>query len=204
MPFNISTFKTNGLVYGGARPALFKVILSVPNGINISNVSVSKFSFMCKAASLPAAEIGVTPAGYFGRQIKLAGDRTFGDWAVTVNNDEDFSVRALFETWSNAINRLVSNVRDPVLATEEYKVDLEVIQYAKDGTEIRSYTMIGAWPTTIGEITLDWDTQNQIEQFGVTFAYDYWVPLLESSDKKAGGVNVYGGQTTIDGPLGPA
>jgi hypothetical protein len=110
----------------------------------------------------------------------------------------------MFETWSNALNRLVSNVRDPNISAEEYKVDLEVIQYGKDGGEIRSYQLIGAFPTSIGAIGLNWETANAIEEFSVTFAYDYWIPLVESSDKKAGGVNVYGPQTQIDGPNGPA
>ena len=53
MPFNISTFKENGLVYGGARPSLFNVFLSVPAGIGIDLVSVDKFRFVCRTAELP-------------------------------------------------------------------------------------------------------------------------------------------------------
>ena len=119
-------------------------------------------------------------------------------------NDEDFSVRAMFEAWSNALNRHVSNIRDPNISTENYKVDMTVNQYSKDGNIIRSYVLIGAFPTLIGAIALNWDTANQIEEFNVTFAYDYWVPGVERSNKKAGGVNVYGGLTRADGPLGPA
>jgi hypothetical protein len=118
-------------------------------------------------------------------------------------NDEDFAVRAMFETWSNAMNRLVSNVRDPAIGAEQYKSDLEVIQYSKDGGEIRSYQLVGAFPTSIGEITLGWDSASQIEEFPVTFSYDYWVPVIEASDKKAGGVNTYGLQTELDGTAGP-
>ena len=203
MPFNISTFKTNGLVYGGARPSLFNVFLQVPQSLNIANVSVDKFRFVCRTAELPASSVGSFDVSYFGRKIKLAGDRNFGDWSVTVMNDEDFSVRALFETWSNALNRLVSNVRDPNVATENYKTDLEVRQYSKDGIEIRAYKIVGAFPTEIGSMALDWDSQNTIQSFGVTFAYDYWEPLVESSEKKAGGVNIYGGTINTDGPVGP-
>lgn len=203
MPFNISSFKANGLVYGGARPSLFNVYLSVPAGIGIDNVSVNKFRFVCKSAEIPASAIGAIDVGYFGRKIKVAGDRSFGDWGVVVMNDEDYSVRALFEAWSNAMNRMIANVRDPNLSQEQYKVDLEVIQYAKDGIEVRSYKLVGAFPTEIGPMTLDWDQQNAIEQFGVTFAYDLWVPIIESSDKKAGGVNAYGNLVDVDGPLGP-
>ena len=203
MPFNISAFKSNGLVYGGARPSLFNVILSVPTGIGIDNVSVNKFQFVCRTAELPESTIGEIAVPYFGRTIKVAGERAFADWSVTVMNDEDFSVRSLFEKWLNALNRHVSNVRDPAISTENYKVDLDVYQYAKDGSTIRAYQLVGAFPKAIGGIGLSWETANSIEEFGVQFAYDYWVPLIESSDKKAGGINTYGELTDVDGVNGP-
>lgn len=203
MPFNISAFKSNGLVYGGARPSLFNVFMSVPAGIGIDNVSVDKFRFVCRTAELPESNISQIEIPYFGRRIKVAGERSFNDWAVTVLNDEDFSVRSMFETWSNAINRMVANVRDPAISTENYKVDLDVIQYGKDGSTIRAYQLVGAFPTQIGAIGLNWETANAIEEFTVNFAYDYWVPLVESSDKKAGGVNTYGAQAEQDGVNGP-
>jgi len=203
MPFNISAFKSNGLVYGGARPSLFNVFMSAPAGLGIDNVSVDKFRFVCKTAELPESTVSAIDVPYFGRKIKVAGERAFQDWSVSVMNDEDFSVRAMFESWSNALNRHVSNVRDPSVSAEQYKTDLEVIQYGKDGSEIRSYQLIGAFPTNIGAISLNWDSANAIEEFSVTFAYDYWIPAIEASDKKAGGVNVYGGLTAVDGPAGP-
>jgi hypothetical protein len=204
MPFNINTFKQNGLVYGGARPSLFNIYLSVPTGIGLDNVSVDKFRFVCRSAEIPDSTISTIDVPYFGRKIKVAGERTFSDWSVSVLNDEDFSVRALFEAWSNAINRLVSNVRDPSVSTEQYKQDLSVIQYGKDGSIIRSYTIVGAFPTKVGPISLDWDTVNQIETFTVNFSYDYWIPNVETSDMKAGGVNTYGAAAVADGPVGPS
>jgi len=203
MPFNISAFKANGLVYGGARPSQFQVFMSVPASLGVDNVSVEKFRWVCKGAELPASTVGKIPVPYFGRTINEAGDRVFSDWSVSVMNDEDFAVRGLFEAWSNAINRLESNVRDPALGAGQYKVDLEVLQYSKDGGVIRSYQMIGAYPTDVGAISLGWDQRDAIEEFSVTFAYDYWLPLVESSDKKAGGVNVYGPQASLDGASGP-
>lgn len=203
MPFNISSFKANGLVYGGARPSQFQVFMTVPPALGIDNVSVDKFRWVCKAAELPEIQTGRIEIPYFGGTIKEAGDRTFADWPVTVMNDEDFAVRAMFEAWQNGIKRLESNVRDAGLAQGEYKTDLEIIQYGKDGSVIRSYQMIGAWPQNVSSIGLGWDQRDAIEEFGVTFSYDYWLPLVETSDKKAGGVNVYGPQATQDGPSGP-
>lgn len=204
MPFNISAFKSNGLVYGGARPSLFNVFMSVPAGLGLDNVSVDKFRFVCKTAELPESVISSIDVPYFGRKIKVAGERAFADWSVSVINDEDFSVRAMFEAWSNALNRLVSNVRDPAISAEQYKVDLDIVQYGKDGSTIRSYQLIGAFPTQIGGIALSWESASAIEEFTVNFAYDYWIPLVETSDKKAGGVNVYGGLAQQDGVNGPA
>jgi hypothetical protein len=202
--FNINSFKTNGLVYGGARPSLFEVFMSAPAGIGIDNVSVDKFRFVCKAAELPASAISTIDVPYFGRRIKVAGERAFADWSVTIINDEDFSVRAMFEAWSNALNRLVSNVRDPAISAEQYKVDLDIVQYGKDGTTIRSYKLIGAFPNQISGIALSWDSASAIEEFSVGFSYDYWIPDVESSNKKAGGVTVYGGLAQQDGVNGPA
>lgn len=203
MPFNIAAFKSNGLVYGGARPSLFNVYLSPPAGIGIDNVSAQKFTFVCRTAELPEMSVSNIEIPYFGRKIKVAGERSFADWSVTVMNDEDFAVRAMFEAWNNAINRLVSNVRDPNLGAEQYKTDLEIIQYGKDGSSLRSYQLIGAFPTQLGAISLGWDSANNIEEFTVNFSYDYWIPNQEASDKKAGGVNQYGPQTAVDGPAGP-
>ena len=109
-------------------------------------------------------------------------------------NDEDFGVRAMFEKWSNAMNKHVNNTRLGGLNVENYKsMGMDVIQYSKDGSIIRSYKIIGAFPTVIDAIDLDWDTTNAVETFNVGFAYDYWVPGIEVSGKIAGGINQYAG-----------
>ena len=79
MSFNINKFKSEGLVYGGARPSLFKVELQVPTGIGIDSVSVRKFEFVCRTAELPEVAVSSFDVPYFGRKIKLAGDRNFNE-----------------------------------------------------------------------------------------------------------------------------
>lgn len=196
MPFNINSFKQNGLIWGGARPSLFEVIVSAPPNIGIeTTTSTARMAFLCRAAELPEMAISNIEVPYFGRKIKVAGDRSFSDWTVTVMNDEDFIVRSMFEAWSNAINRIIANVRDINLNAEQYKTDVSVIQYGKDGTILRGYTLVGAFPTTIGAIALDWDTANNIETFTVNFSYDYWIPTpeIEAANPKSAGINLYSG-----------
>jgi hypothetical protein len=167
MAFNINEFKSQ-LVGGGARPSLFEVRITHP----ILSAADFKIPFMVKTAGLPASNLGTFNVPYFGRQVKYAGDRQFEDWTVTVINDEDFAVRNALEAWSNAINSHASNTR---ALPQDYKSDAQVIQYGKDGTPLRQYTFQGLYPLTIDAIPLSWETQDQIEEFGVTFQYDLWV-----------------------------
>jgi hypothetical protein len=50
-----------------------------------------------------------------------------------------------------------------------------VIQYGKDGTVLRQYTFVGLFPTTVSGINLDWSDTDRIEEFNVTFSYDYHI-----------------------------
>ena len=177
MAFNINEMRSQ-LVYGGARQNLFQVQILNP----ANNAGDLKTPFMVQAAQIPASDLGIIPVFYFGRQMKLAGDRTFGEWTVNIINDEDFLIRNAMEEWSNKINRLERNVRD----INRYKSTATVTQYAKDGSKIRAYEFNGIFPSNIAPIELDWSTTDQIESFQVTFQYDYWT-VGQSSTGSAGG-----------------
>ena len=175
MPFNISAFKSNGLVYGGARPSLFNVFLSVPGGLGIDNVSVDKFRFVCKSAELPESTIAQIEIPYFGRKIKIAGDRTFDTWTVSVINDEDFLIRNAMENWMSAINSHQGNITAFNSASPlQYKAQAQITQFSKTGVPLRVYNFNGIFPTEISAIDMAWEATDQIEEFNVTFQYDWW------------------------------
>lgn len=181
MAFNINDFKSQALPFGGARPTLFEVVVGGPLalGEGLDASSISQFRFVCRSAQIPPSALGTIEIPYFGRKIKLAGDRVFQSWQVTVMNDEDFTVRSMLEKWSNAINTIETNVRRPVTELN-YKSEITVNQYGKNGaagTPIRQYQLIGAFPTVVSPIDLDWNSTDQIENFTVTFEYDYWLPF---------------------------
>jgi hypothetical protein len=177
MPFNIRDFKARGLPRGGARPSLFQVKIKSP----FASANEERITFTCRAASLPPAVIGSVSVPYFGRSIKLSGDREFPAWDVMVMNDEDFGGRALFERWSNSMNRIVDNIREATSDNEGYKQDAVVEQFGKSGQVIRSYKMVGLFPTVVGQIELDWEATNQVEVFSTSFDYDYWIPVEQGA-----------------------
>ena len=103
MGFNIDNFKSNGLILGGARPSLFKVIMQFPSAPGIEGDS-ARASFLIRAAQLPASTVDPIDVPYFGRKIKVAGDRTYPEWTMRIMSDEDFTLRTMFEAWSQMIN----------------------------------------------------------------------------------------------------
>ena len=184
MPFNVNSFRANGLVLGGARPSLFEIFFPMyPPGLlaagNLPTRSSygDKLTFLCNAASLPAFRVDAIPVFYFGRAVYYAGERSFEPWAVTIMNDEDFALRDFFEAWSNRMNMLVANIQENSSDPREYKVDMaKVIQWGKDGSLIREYNFYGIWPIIVGDIGLSWNEGNRIETFDVRFAYDWFEP----------------------------
>lgn len=170
MAFNVNEIRSQ-LTLGGARQSLFQVQIQNP----ANSVADIKVPFMVRTAQIPSSDLGVIEVPYFGRRIKLAGDRVFGDWTVTVINDEDFLIRNAMEEWSNKINSLQGNLRQfgaasPLL----YKTNAQVTQFSKTGVPIRTYTFNGIFPSSVAPIELDWNATDQIEEFTVTFQYDYW------------------------------
>ena len=170
MSFNIADFRAN-LTGGGARNTLFKVFISNP----IDSFADLKVPFLCKAASLPASNMGMVDVPYAGRKVKVKGDRTFEDWVVTVINDEDFAIRNAMEAWSNAMNGHESNAMSTGTGNPaSYKANAQIIQYSQAGHILREYTMDGMFPTNISAIETSWESTDQIEEFQVTFALDFW------------------------------
>ena len=47
-------------------------------------------------------------------------------------------------------------------------------QYSKTGVPIRTYEFVNIFPSEVGAIELSWDSVDAIEEFPVTFEYDYW------------------------------
>ena len=89
----IDQFKAQ-LIGGGPRANRFRVF--VPRTGN-------KIEFLCKATSIPAATITPVEVPFRGQVLKLAGDRTFEDWSITVINDNEFSARTALEAWQEEI-----------------------------------------------------------------------------------------------------
>jgi T4-like virus tail tube protein gp19 len=196
MPFNVNEFRTN-MPYDGARPNLFDCSVVFPGPVEGAGAgglgNATEFTFKCRAASIPGSTIGTVIAPYFGREIKLAGNRTFEDWTVTVMMDEDYEIRHAFEDWMGKINTHITNLRDAeMLNPFQYQADIHLRHYSKAGemgasvldedATIAKYIIVGAFPISVEPVQLDWAANDQLAEFSVTFAYQWWqTATLEST-----------------------
>jgi hypothetical protein len=180
MAFNVAEFRAN-MVGDGARPNLFSVSLSFPTIAANGSVASQKATFMAKSAQLPGSTVGTVPLYYFGRELKFAGNRTFTDWTLQIINDEDFTVRNSLESWMNSINSHSGNVRNAAANTPSgYTTDATVTQYGKDGSVLKTYNFVGMFPLDLAPIDLDWGSNDSIEEYSVTFAYQWWEAVTTS------------------------
>ena len=167
----IDDFKAQ-LIGGGARANQFRVTITPPSGI-ATGLDVRRASFLCRASSLPAFTLPEIAIPFRGRNIYVAGDRTFDDpWTTTFLNDTDFALRTSLELWSNGINDLAEATG--VIAAADYQTDLTVQQLDRDDTVLKTYIFRSAWPTSISTIDLSADSADAIEQFVCTWRYQHF------------------------------
>ena len=184
---SIDSFKSR-LVSGGARPNLFEVEMDFPSGVGIFDEEVenTRHRMMIKGAQLPASNIAEVVVPFRGRQLKVAGDRRFDPWTITVINDGDFKLRTAFERWANYIIK-VSDGSGTINPTD-YFADWRVNQLGRASTDLntrgensgatlpvlRRYNMKGCWPSAVSGIELSYDTADTIEEFQVTLQVQWW------------------------------
>ena len=148
-----------------ARPNLFEVEIPFLG---------KNFSFKAKAASMPPANVDKIAIGYMNRKQNVGGDRTFDDWNVTIYNDDAHQTRQQILDWQSMVHGQGSEITGA--KPSDYKKHAIVRQFARDGKTItKEYNIYGVWPTLVGEVALDWDTNNEVETFETTFVIDWWV-----------------------------
>ena len=168
---------------GGVRANLFNCRISTPNRGQLAD-----FEFHCKGTSMPASTVNNIDVPYRGRQLKVPGDRTFADWTVTVFNDKNMVIRAMFELWMGKIQDHWGNESDIDMHANTYGKGT-VSQLYSTGGVIRTYNITSMYPTEVAAIDVAWDTNDAVEEYAVTFAVNHWTAGGGDSTGHASGNN---------------
>jgi len=191
------------MIGGGARPNLFECELYFPDDAvptdTTKDALTDRTRFMVKAANLPASNISPINIPFRGRNLKVAGDRTFDPWTITIINDVDFSIRTAFERWMNLINKSEDNAG--ITNPTAYQQDMYVKQFGRaqvGGTApttepkipvLKQYRFYGAFPTNVSDIALSYDSSDTIEEFSVTMEVQ-WLDALDPAGSSQLGTGV--------------
>ena len=183
----ITDFKSK-LSGGGARSNLFECELAFPQAVSVEGLNdiLNKARFLVKAANLPASNVAPIEVPFRGRVLKIAGDRTFDTWTITVINDTDFAIRSAFEKWMNTINRVSDNTGTTNPA--DYQADAFVFQLDRSGETLRKYKFYDVFPTQVAPIELSYDAQG-IQEFQVELQVLYW-EAIKGNGANAGGEDI--------------
>jgi len=171
MPFTITQFRSEiSKQKNLARPNLFEVNVT---GKAINNALVP---FMAKIATIPPSTMVVVEVPYFGRQVKVPGNRTFDNLSITILNDENFSIRNKIEEWMAQMNSHVGNVQTGALADLTTNTTVSIKHYGVAGgnDSLGEWKFVNCFPVALGEIALDWGSNDTVEEYTVDWAYDYW------------------------------
>ena len=194
---SISDFKSK-VATDFARPNLFVCELNFPSTFTDQATLKELGTFTVKAANLPATQLGTVEVPYRGRVLKIAGDRTFEPWTITIMNDKNFKLRDAFEKWTESIQAYAQNVTTAGTNIQNYYADMFVSQLDRNTSDVttaasngqaknasqgavgiphqvlREYRFVDVFPTNISAIDLDFGSNDAIEEFTVEMQVQYW------------------------------
>ena len=156
--FNVESFK--GQVRDLSRANRFEIVLS----------RAGELQFYAHATSVPANTVEAMDVSYQGRILKFPGDRTNPDWTITVYGQESFEIYNNLEQWLAELNHPQANIGINAPAA---KADGVIRQLGRTGDVLKEWKIVGCFPTELGEISLDWSSNNTPTEFTVTLASDY-------------------------------
>ena len=169
---SISNFKQQ-LSGGGARPNQFEVFFAWPTAVG-SDTPTADARLLVSGAAIPASTVNPVITQYRGREVKMAGERIFDPFTITIINDSKQSLRQAFEAWMEGINNKATNAG--ILNPSDYYGEITVNHLDRNGSTITkgTYVLEDAFPINMSEVALQYAQNDIIEEFTVTFQYQHY------------------------------
>lgn len=181
---SLSTFKSR---FSSVRPTLFRVIFSILQDNEflkndfIKNDKVADMYIYCKNTSLPNSSFQESVVYYYGRAYSEAADRVYDPLDITFYNSQDFAIRNFIELWMNNINLSKGNRQIQADGSYNYFSDIQIDQLDRRNKVIKSYIFKDCFPLMCSPIPLDYSATNTIEEFTVSFRFQ-WFQTLEMNE----------------------
>ena len=148
---NIDNFREK---FDGVRANRYKIVTG-------GNSTLGKNAELyVKALSIPGTQIGMIPVSFQGRQIKFAGERQFGEWAVTVYDSAQDNVRESFELWIDRLDHHFNHSQNYNVAENWNVYYNDAANQGHAGGSLgagNGFKLVHCWPVDISPIDLSYD-----------------------------------------------
>jgi len=148
-----------------AKTYLWEVVFPNPVSGNSETLSLR-----CQSSSIPERSFGTIKIEYKQTAgVKYPGKVRFPQsWSLSFVEGEDRAILNAMNAWCDTIINAKTGVGELVVKTDIYLRLLNT-----DGETAATYRMKGAYPETIGEVSLAYENESDI-RYPVTFSYDRW------------------------------
>lgn len=156
-------------------------------------------NILCQATSLPERTMSTTSVFFNGRKYNMRGETEYGGtFEVSFVDDSKMHLRQEFDAWMNLVDN--SNFskgagqsgsstflkKHSPLGSPAFEAStVNVWQMGNDGvTPVYGYAMQNCFVSSVGTVTLDDTTENQMSEFSVVFTFSELVPLIGKEGEK--------------------
>ena len=175
-----------------SRPNMYRMEINLADGgyYEFTNKShVSKIEMLAKSANIPNYEISKLEIRRMGARIQLPSSQNYGELQVVFLSDDVQTQRKFLHAW---MKHFVYDSDENTYARNHKLLGSDIYLYQLNN---RFEPVFGihldlCWPTLIGEIQYSQDSENQIVEFPVTFAYSTYkiVSNVQDEFKLLGGL----------------
>lgn len=131
-------------------------------------------------AVLPGYAIANQAVPFMGLQFNIPGSGNFPGsdaWAVTFRCDAQLNIREKLIGWQKAVfNAFPDDPGNSVGAYGPKSTDtyVDLVVFNRDGKTVRGVKLVGAYPTSVGDISYNSTANGAVVELNVTIAYQWW------------------------------
>jgi hypothetical protein len=172
------------LIKASVKPNNYKVELSVDT--SDGEFTSSQFNILVKSTTMPERRINPTEVWYRGRKLVLRSEQeNAGDWECTVIDTSEMALRKAMSDWFERVDSL----RRTMDARNSYMVSAKVFQLDVQGNPIFGVQLNHVFISSIGSISFDDSSNDQLTEFSLTFSYSE-IQQLNAGENNSGVIKV--------------
>jgi len=154
----------------------FSIMVTPPAGLPNAGLGVTGMQMVCNQATLPGKALARTDDRIYGIDVQKPYGVTFEPAALTFYNTNKFTAREFWEQWLEWIQpagtRNIRYYSEMIGSIQIYHYS-ENVEEAVPGKENYVMTLNEAYPHSIEELELNWESQ-EVMEFQVQISYKDW------------------------------